>query len=71
MQLNNLKDPQQVVDFATAVKTGLGSQVNTLFDRQLAVVAIPPIGVSRNGNPIRARLLLGRRFIRRLSLTTG
>ena len=31
MQLNNLKDPQQSVDFATAVKTGLGNNQGLFF----------------------------------------
>lgn len=31
MKLNNLKDPQQVVDFATAVKTGLGNNQGLFF----------------------------------------
>ncbi len=31
MQLNNLKDPQQTVDFATAVKTGLGNKQGLFF----------------------------------------
>ncbi|WP_223789981.1 threonine synthase [Marinicella meishanensis] len=35
MQLNNLKDPQQVVDFATAVKTGLGKQQGLFFPAKI------------------------------------
>ncbi len=35
MKLNNLKDPQQIVDFATAVKTGLGNNQGLFFPPQV------------------------------------
>lgn len=35
MQLNNLKDPQQNVDFATAVKTGLGNNQGLFFPAEI------------------------------------
>lgn len=35
MQLNNLKDPNQVVNFATAVKTGLGKQQGLFFPAKI------------------------------------
>ncbi|TDR23443.1 threonine synthase [Marinicella litoralis] len=35
MKLNNLKDPQQVVDYATAVKTGLGNNQGLFFPAKI------------------------------------
>lgn len=35
MKLNNLKDPQQTVDFATAVKTGLGNNQGLFFPAKI------------------------------------
>ena len=35
MKLNNLKDPQQIVDFATAVKTGLGNNQGLFFPAKI------------------------------------
>lgn len=50
MKLNNLKDPQQVVDYATAVKTGLGNNQGLFFPAQLpqlndidALLAMPTV----------------------------
>ena len=35
MKLNNLKDPEQIVDFATAVKTGLGNNQGLFFPAKI------------------------------------
>ncbi len=35
MKLNNLKDPHQTVDFATAVKTGLGNNQGLFFPQEI------------------------------------
>jgi len=39
MKLNNLKDPQQIVDFATAVKTGLGNNQGLFFPAKIPTLA--------------------------------
>ncbi len=39
MKLNNLKDPQQIVDFATAVKTGLGNNQGLFFPAEIPILS--------------------------------